>query len=163
MTANKYLDKLISQLSATCSHSRPRVSNDNPMSESQFRTLKYQPDYPERFQSVAHAQQWCEEYFKWYSHEHHHVGLAGFTPSQVFTGEYKQVAAHRQSSLDQQYLAHPNRFARGAPKVKMPPSVVRINPVIDVLEDADVAAAVNFPTLTAAKQLEEVKYTLIQN
>lgn len=163
MTANKYLDKLISQLGATCSHSRPRVSNDNPMSESQFRTLKYQPDYPERFDSVKHAQRWSDGYFRWYNHEHHHVNLAGFTPSRVFTGEYKQVAIQRQSALDRQYLAHPNRFVRGRPKVKMPPSVVRINPVTEVLEDKDADSTVNFPTLTAAKQLEEVKYTLIQN
>ncbi len=161
MTANKYLDKLIVQLGTTCSHSRPRVSNDNPMSESQFRTLKYQPDYPKRFKSIAHAQQWCEEYFQWYNQEHHHASLAGFTPSQVFTGEYQQVAKRRQEALDNQYSNHPNRFVRGTPRVKLPPSIVRINPVIDILDDKEAASHVNFPTLSAAQQRQEVKSTII--
>jgi putative transposase len=87
MIAHGYLD-LLRDLDVTCSHSRPRVSNDNPFSESQFKTQKYQPDYPGRFTDVLHARRWCEGYFGWYNFEHHHSGLAGFTPEQVFTGCY---------------------------------------------------------------------------
>ncbi|WP_407701059.1 integrase core domain-containing protein [Thiomicrospira microaerophila] len=69
------------------SHSRPRVSNDNPMSEAQFKTLKYQPDYPRRFDNYDHAMRWCQDYVTWYNHEYHHSALAGFTPHQVFSGQ----------------------------------------------------------------------------
>ncbi|MBV1878743.1 MAG: integrase core domain-containing protein [Pseudomonadales bacterium] len=71
------------ELDVTCSHSRPRVSNDNPFSESQFKTQKYQPDYPGRFNGLSHARNWCEDYFDWYNFEHHHSGLAGYTPEQI--------------------------------------------------------------------------------
>jgi len=71
MTAHCYLD-LLSELAITASHSRPRVSNDNAMSEAQFKTLKYQPDYPRRFDDYAHAQHWCQDYVRWYNEDHHH-------------------------------------------------------------------------------------------
>jgi putative transposase len=83
MIARSYLD-LMGDLGVTCSHSRPRVSNDNPFSESQFKTKKQQPDYPGRFEGIAHAQQWNRGYVDWYNFEHHHSGLAGFTPEQVY-------------------------------------------------------------------------------
>jgi len=102
MTAHGYLDQM-RELDVTCSHSRPRVSNDNPFSESQFKTQKYQPDYPGRFTSVSHARSWCEDYFEWYNFEHHHSGLAGFTPEQVFTGRYRQIAEQKQRPLDALY------------------------------------------------------------
>ncbi len=86
MTARGYLD-LLAEFGVTCSHSRPRVSNDNPTSEAQFKTLKYQPDYPGRFESIDHARRWCEDYFTWYNHQHHHSGLGFYTPTQVFTGQ----------------------------------------------------------------------------
>ena len=88
MTAHGYLDQM-RELAITCSHSRPRVSNDNPYSESQFKTQKYQPDYPGRFKDIDHARLWIEAYTQWYNAEHHHSGLAGFTPEQVFTGVYR--------------------------------------------------------------------------
>ncbi len=73
MTAHGYLDQML-ELDVTCSHSRPRVSNDNPYSESQFKTQKYQPDYPGRFVDIHHARQWTEEYVDWYNTQHHHSG-----------------------------------------------------------------------------------------
>jgi len=85
MIAHRYID-LMNELGVTLSHSRPRVSNDNAISEAQFKTQKYQPDYPGRFNNTAHATQRCTEYFQWYNFSHHHSGLAGFTPEQVFTG-----------------------------------------------------------------------------
>lgn len=149
MIAHGYLD-LMRELDVTCSHSRPRVSNDNPFSESQFKTQKYQPDYPGRFNDVSHARRWCESYFGWYNVEHHHSGLAGFTPQQVFTGCYHEVARQKQRALDARYERHPERFVHGRPTVAMPPEAVAINPVLEAGEDSMFDVRVNFPTLTAA-------------
>jgi len=149
MTAHGYLDNM-KELDVTCSHSRPRVSNDNPFSESQFKTQKYQPDYPGRFKSVQHTRQWCEDYFDWYNFKHHHSGIAGFTPEQVFTGGYHDAAKVKQAALDKRFAQNPERFVRGKPTVKLPPAFVAINPISmekDILPTSD---SVNFPTLTAA-------------
>jgi putative transposase len=149
MTAHGYLENMM-ELDVTCSHSRPRVSNDNPFSESQFKTQKYQPDYPGRFDSVAHARRWCEDYFRWYNFEHHHSGLSGFTPEQVFTGRYKAVAEQKQRVLHARYEQNPERFVKGRSVVKLPPRFVAINP-ITLKENGDTATdRVNFPTITAA-------------
>lgn len=149
MIAHGYLD-LMRELDVTCSHSRPRVSNDNAFSESQFKTQKYQPDYPGRFDSMAHARRWCEDYFSWYNFKHHHSGLAGFTPIQVFTGSYHDVAEQKQRALDERYQQNPERFVRGRPTVGLPPQSVAINP-IEFSDDGTTGSdRVNFPTLTAA-------------
>lgn len=152
MMANAYLD-LLAELSITASHSRPRVSNDNAMSESQFKTMKYQPDYPRRFDGIQHARLWCEDYVDWYNFRHHHSTLNGFTPSQVFTGQHDVLARARQEALDTQYRQHPERFVKGKPLVKMPPTEVYINPVITDDGKIDPIAAVNFPTITKAKSI----------
>lgn len=151
MTAHCYLD-VLSELGVTASHSRPRVSNDNPHSESLFKTAKYQPDYPGRFASYSHAQQWSEEFVAWYNFDHHHSNLAGFTPHQVFTGEWQPLNAERQQVLDKQHQQHRNRFVNGAPKATAPPSVVEINPVIDEQGKHDRSGPVNFATLSRAKK-----------
>jgi len=148
MTAHCYLD-LLSELAITASHSRPRVSNDNAMSEAQFKTLKYQPDYPRRFDDYAHAQHWCRDYVHWYNEDHHHSALNGFTPQQVFTGEYQMLAKQQQAALDEAYRRHPERFVQGTPMVKMPPEHVYINPVIEEGHHAP-ESGVNFPTLPRA-------------
>jgi len=150
MIAHSYLD-LMADIGVTCSHSRPRVSNDNAFSESQFKTGKYQPDYPGRFDSVAHAQQWFRDYVHWYNNEHHHSGLAGYTPAQVFTGDYKAIAEQKQQVLNAHYAAHPERFVKGCPTGALPPSSVSINPVQPGEGDASTSSAVNFPTLPSAK------------
>lgn len=149
MTAHGYLD-LMAELGITCSHSRPRVSNDNPFSESQFKTCKQQPDYPGRFASVSHAREWFADYVEWYNFSHQHSGLAYFTPEQVFTNRVDEVAAHRQAALQAAYEANPKRFINGAPAVKLPPKEVWINPAHP--DEAQENIAVNFPTLTAAKK-----------
>jgi transposase InsO family protein len=146
MTAHCYLD-LLAELHITASHSRPRVSNDNAMSESQFKTMKYQPDYPRRFDHYDHGMQWTKDYTQWYNHSHHHSGLAGFTPYQVFSGEYRQIAIVRQRALDEAYARHPERFSKGRPIVKMPPAEVSINPVPADADQATLEKGVNFPTL----------------
>ncbi len=149
MIASGYLD-LLRSLDVTCSHSRPRVSNDNAFSESQFKTQKYQPDYPGRFDHPAHARQWCEDYFDWYNFKHHHSGLAGYTPEQVFTGRHRDVAKDKQRALDERYAHNPERFVKGRPTVPIPPTTVAINPIVPVADGAMGDDRVNFPTLVAA-------------
>ncbi len=149
MIAHGYLDQM-RELDVTCSHSRPRVSNDNPFSESQFKTQKNQPDYPGRFGDISHARHWCEDYFSWYNFEHHHSGLAGYTPEQVFTGRYSEIAKLKQQVLDERYALTPERFVRGRSAVPMPPKSVAINPVTDTDDTTQESDHVNFPTLSAA-------------
>lgn len=150
MTAHCYLD-LLGELAITASHSRPRVSNDNPHSESLFKTAKYQPDFPRRFAHFSHARQWCGEFVEWYNFSHHHSTLAGYTPCQVFTQEYEQLHEQRQQVLDKQFHQHRNRFVSGRPKATLPPSVVEINPVTDEQGEPLITNEVNFATLTRAK------------
>lgn len=149
MTANGFLGAMRA-LDITCSHSRPRVSNDNPVSESAFKTMKYQPDYPGKFSGSEHARQWCSDYYDWANFQHHHSGLNGYTPAQIFTGSYQNVAKTKQDALDKRFMLTPERFVKGRPMIKMPPVEVAINPISadDVAEG--VIDAVNFPTLSAA-------------
>lgn len=126
MTARGFVD-LLAQLGVDRSYSRPRVSNDNPFSESHFHTTKYQPDYPGRFRDVMHARRWCAEFVDWYNNSHHHEGLNLFTPADVFFGRIDTVAACRYATLQNAYLQHPERFPRGEPKVRLPPSRVTLN------------------------------------
>lgn len=123
------LGQLLATLGVTRSFSRPRVSDDNPFSEAQFKTLKYQPDYPERFSSPLHARGYCQEFLGWHNDEHHHTGLALFTPADVFHGRVPVIAAQRQAALDDIYRVHPERFPNGAPRVRLPPKIVSINPL----------------------------------
>lgn len=121
--------QLLSDLGASRSFSRPRVSDDNAFSEAQFKTLKYQPDYPVRFAGEMHARGWLEPFFGWHNDEHHHASLALFTPADVFHGRVEQVAKDRQSALDAAYTAHPERFPNGPPTARRPPTKVEINPI----------------------------------
>lgn len=150
MTAHAYLD-LLGELAITASHSRPRVSNDNPFSEAQFKTMKFQPDYPRRFANYGHAKTWVEHYVEWYNQDHHHSQLAGFTPAQVYTGEYREIATQKQHALDIAYENHKERFVKGAPKISMPDEIVYINPVVDEDGAIMMPEEVNFPTLNRCK------------
>jgi transposase InsO family protein len=123
------LAQLLATLGVDQSFSRPRVSDDNPFSEAQFKTLKYQPDYPERFTGVLHARGWLEPFFRWHNDDHHHSSLALFTPAQVFLGRVAVVHAVRQEALDAAYVLHPQRFPNGPPKAALPPAEVHINPL----------------------------------
>jgi putative transposase len=124
------LAQLLASLGATRSFSRPHVSDDNAFSEAQFKTLKYQPDYPGRFHSELHARGWLQQFFGWHNDEHHHAGLALFTPANVFFGRVEHVRIARQAALDSAYAAHPERFPHGAPLVPLPPAEVYINPLM---------------------------------
>lgn len=155
MIAHRFIDQMY-ELDIILSHSRPRVSNDNAFSESQFKTLKYQPDYPGRFRDAAQARAWAESYFDWYNFSHHHSGLAGFTPAQVFTGDYRDLAAQRQRVLDGYHRANPERFVSGRPAVKLPSQAVYINQVTEEEVAAGATTAVNFPTLNRVKEKNEL-------
>lgn len=118
--------ELLSKLGITKSHSRPRVSNDNPFSEAQFKTLKYAPDFPLRFGSPEHARDHGRTFFGYYNNEHHHSALALLTPHMVHYRLTEQILAARQATLNQAYLANPERFRR-PPQVQKPPQEVWIN------------------------------------
>jgi putative transposase len=123
------LAQLLATLGVQRSFSRPHVSDDNAYSEAGFKTMKYQPDYPGQFAGEMHARGWLGGFFGWHNDDHHHSGLALFTPADVFFGRVDQVRAVRQAALDAAYAAHPERFLRGAPRVLLPPSEVNINPI----------------------------------
>jgi len=136
---SKDLADLFADLGVARSFSRPHVSDDNAFSEAQFKTLKYQPDYPGSFASPPHGRAWCQQFFDWFNNDHQHGGLALFTPADVFYCRVEQVAARRQAALDAAYAQHPERFPNGPPLVRRPPSQVCINPV--VLDDTTAGAA----------------------
>ena len=123
----KPITLLMSDLGVTKSHSRPRVPDDNPYSEAQFRTLKYCPTYPERFGSLHDARQWCQQFFTWYNQQHHHTGLALLTPADVHYGRAEEKLAQRQIVLQQAYQLHPERFVKGKPTPTPLPDAVWIN------------------------------------
>jgi len=118
---------LMADLGVTKTHSRPHVSDDNPYSESQFRTLKYRPDFPDRFGSIEDARGFCQSFFRWYNFEHHHSGLGLMTPAAVHLGKAAELIAHRQTVLDSAFRAHPERFVRRPPKPPSLPTAVWIN------------------------------------
>jgi putative transposase len=118
---------LMADLGVTKSHSRPYVSDDNPYSESQFRTMKYRPEFPDRFGCIQDSRTFCQQFFQWYNEEHRHSGIALLTPAVVHFGETQTVLAHRQVVLDAAYHAHPDRFVRRPPKPMLLPSEVWIN------------------------------------
>lgn len=109
------------------SYSRPRVSNDNPFSESCFKTIKYSPGYPGRFADIDEARAWVAGFIGEYSNRPHE-GLNFYTPADVFHGRVEVVHAARQAGLDSHYAAHPERYPHGAPQAKRPPASVSINP-----------------------------------
>jgi putative transposase len=126
---------LLSGLGVTKSHSRPHVSNDNPYSESQFKTLKYRPAFPDRFGSIQDARSFCRSFFGWYNDEHHHAGLGLHTPADVHYGRADIVRKRRAEALAAAYAAHPERFIIKPPTPPAIPTAVWINaPLTSTLE-----------------------------
>ncbi len=119
---------LLADLGVERSHSRPHVSNDNPFSEAQFRTLKYRPAFPARFGSLEDARAFCREFFTWYNTEHRHSGIGLLTPADVHHGRAAEVTAARAVTLTRAYDAHPERFVRRPPQPPQLPTAVWINP-----------------------------------
>jgi putative transposase len=125
---SKCVAMLLSDLGVTKTHSRPHVSNDNPFSESQFKTLKYRPEFPARFGCIEDARAFCADFFGWYNAEHHHSALGWLTPEDVHYGRGPRRVQARQQVLDIAYLRHPERFVRKAPQAPQLPEAVWINP-----------------------------------
>ena len=124
---SKTVALLLADLGVTKTHSRPYVSNDNPYSESQFKTMKYRPDYPERFGSIQDARTWARSFFGWYNNDHHHTALGLMTPTVVHHGQAEGVMAYRRQVLQTAYATHPERFVRGEPSPPELPEEVWIN------------------------------------
>ena len=118
---------LLSDLGVTKTHSRPYVSNDNPFSEAQFKTMKYRPDFPDRFGSIQHARGHGHVFFPWYNTEHRHSGLGMLTPHEVHYGLAEQRVEARARVLAAAFAAHPERFVAGLPRPPALPSEVWIN------------------------------------
>jgi len=128
---------MLADLGVTKTHSRPHVSDDNPYSESQFKTMKYRPDFPQRFGCIEDARAHCQNFFHWYNHEHRHSGIAMLTPATVHTGRAEQVTQHRQDTLNRAFQAHSNRFKGRPPSAAQPPQQVWINKPVLVNNDHD--------------------------
>jgi putative transposase len=125
---SKCVGLLLSDLGVTKTHSRPHVSNDNPYSESQFKTMKYRPEFPKTFGSIEDSRSFCVDFFGWYNQEHHHSGIALMTPETVHYGMAEVTSQLRLETLQQAYRLHPERFVRKPPEPPRLPEAVWINP-----------------------------------
>ena len=124
---SKTVALLLADLGVTKSHSRPHVSNDNPFSESQFKTMKYRPDFPDRFGCIQHGRVHCADFFDWYNNIHHHSSLGLLTPHDVHYGLATARLQARDAVLATAFAAHPERFPAGAPSAGIVPTAVWIN------------------------------------
>jgi len=124
---SKTVAALLSDLEVTRSHSRPKVSNDNPYSEAWFKTLKYSPTFPERFGCLADARGFLDDFVQWYNHQHAHTGIGLHTPADVHYGRAAAIREARGRVLDAAYQAHPERFVRQPPEPPRLPGTVWIN------------------------------------
>jgi putative transposase len=132
---------LLAELGVMRSHSRPQVSNDNPFSEAQFKTLKYRPEFPERFGSIEDARVFCQKFFSWYNSAHHHSGIGLMTPAAVHDGRAATMRDARQRVLSAAYAAHPERFVSKPPQPPPLPHAVWINPPKEKTASQDRAGA----------------------
>lgn len=124
---SKLVAQLMADLGVTKTHSRPYVSDDNPYSESQFKTLKYHPLFPGQFGSLEDARSYLQIFFDWYNNEHRHSGIAMLTPKDVHVGQADEIIAQRQDVMNSAYELHPERFVKGKPKLKRLSKKVWIN------------------------------------
>jgi putative transposase len=124
---SKTVTQLLADLGVAKSHSRPHVSDDNPYSESQFKTMKYSPEFPDRFGSLEDSRSFCRRFFPWYNDEHHHTGIGLLTPGTVHFGRAEEVIENRRIVMEGAYQAHPERFFNGRPKSQGLPSAAWIN------------------------------------
>ena len=127
---------LLADLGITKTHSRPYTSSDNPYSESNFKTLKYRPAFPERFDDIEHARAHCRAFVSWYNHEHRHSGIALMTPAAVHYGQARQLHAARARVLEAAFARNPERFVRKAPAPPELPIAAWINKPADTKEVA---------------------------
>lgn len=124
---SKTVAQLMADLGITKTHSRPYVSNDNPYSEAQFKTLKYHHSFPGQFGSLEDARSFLKVFFLWYNNQHRHSGIAMMTALDVHTGNSSSIRQQRQQVLHQAYRQHPQRFVKGQPQTQSLPKAVWIN------------------------------------
>jgi len=155
---------LLADLGVTKSHARPHTPNDNPFSEAQFKTMKYRPDFPDQFGSLADARQWLRPFFHWYNHIHRHSALGLLSPATVHHGQAQAAQLQRQLILDQAFSDHPERFVNGPPQPPTLPNEVWINqPDTRTLDTSDLGGQhLNFnpsvfPVSEAVSQLSEAQ------
>jgi len=127
---SKPVSELMIDLGIRRSHSRPRCSNDNPYSEAQFKTLKYTPDFPDRFGALADARAFCQRFFDYYNHEHRHSGIGMHAPASVHFDTATGIQAHRQATLDRAHARHPERFTRRPRPPRLPEQAWINQPVL---------------------------------
>ena len=125
---SKPVAALLIDLEVAKTHSRPHVSDDNPYSEAQFKTLKYRPDFPDRFGSIQDARAHCQRFFQWYNHEHRHGGIGLMPPAAVHHGTATALTAQRALTLQAAFAAHPTRFKGRTPRPPALPTAAWINP-----------------------------------
>lgn len=153
---SKTLAELLIDLGVAQSHSRPSISDDNPYSEAQFKTMKYGASYPERFASIEAARVWMRQFVSWYNHEHKHSGIALLPPEVVHSGQAPEVIAKRQETLDAAYAAHPERFPRGRPQAAQLPTHVGINLPKANETEPTAATPVSLPAATPVSRARSV-------
>ena len=156
---------LLADLGVTKTHSRPYVSNDNPFSEAQFKTMKYRPDFPDRFGSIEHARGHCHVFFPWYNTEHRHSGLGMLTPHEVHYGLAEQRVAARAQVLAAAYAAHPERFVAGLPRPPALPTAVWINKpkaaLVEPDRDAEPEVVTNFASRASQSPAADSTHTQV--
>ena len=127
---SKCTAQLLADLGVTRSLSRPQVSDDNPFSEAQFKTLKYHSGFPGWFYNITAAIAFCRTFFPWHNTEHRHGGIAMLTPDDVHQHRTQSVLPQRRRTLQTAWVRHPERFVRGIPKPDPQPEAVWINPPV---------------------------------
>ena len=154
---SKGLAQLITDLGVEKSHSRPHVSNDNPFSESQFKTLKYRPGYPNRFGSFEDALAFCRRFFAWYNTQHRHSGIKMLTPEMVHYGQAEEILTRRHHVMLAAQAADPERFVQGTPQPVQAPTAVWINPPRSLMAmDRDAVELVITLTGRGARSVQSV-------
>jgi len=144
---SKCLAQLMADLGITKSHNRPYVSDDNPFSEAQFKTLKYRPEFPDRFGSFEDGLCLCRGLFRWYNVDHRHSGIGMLTPEMVHYGQADAVLENRRCVLETAYKSHPERFVNGQPILRPLPEAVWINPPARIPEDKKCPVEIITPEL----------------
>lgn len=156
MIAHSYRD-FLDAFGVRRSYSRPRVSNDNPVSEAQFKTIKYSPGYPGRFRDIHHAREWMQAFMASYQHRPHE-GIGFYTPADVFHGHIEAVHARREQALAAHYATHRQRYPNGPPRASLPPAVMAINPgdgittAADLLDQAPNTMAAHTPVTVTEEE-----------
>ena len=149
---SKPVADLLIDLDIIKTHSRPHVSDDNPYSESQFKTLKYRLDFPARFGSIEDARAHCQAFFRWYNNVHRHSGIGLMTPHTVHYGLAEQLTAERNTTLEGAFAAHPNRFKGLVPKPPVVPTAAWINPPKEEITSPEIIVA---NSLNSSRQVSQ--------